>query len=88
MRAFSAPWLTLRPLKQPASRPPERPDQQGRFSTKGLPAGHYLAIAVDVVEEGQSSDPEFLEQIRSDATPFDLGDGERKALALKLVSSR
>ena len=58
----------------------ERPDQQGRFLIKGLPAGHYLAAAVDVLENGQETDTEFLEQLRSLATPFDLADDERKAL--------
>ena len=64
----------------------ERPDQQGRFLIKGLPAGHYLAAAVDVLENGQETDTEFLEQLRSLATPFDLADEERKTLVLKLTS--
>ena len=63
----------------------ERPDQQGGFKVKGLPAGHYLAVAVDTVENGQESDPEFLEQMRSLATPFDLNENEQKSLALKLA---
>jgi len=62
----------------------ERPDQQGRFRVKGLPPGHYLAVAVDSVENGQESDPEFLEQLRSSSTPFDLNDNEQKSLALKM----
>jgi hypothetical protein len=37
-----------------------RPDQQGGFQVKNLPPGHYLAVAVDAVEEGQETDPEFL----------------------------
>jgi len=63
----------------------ERPDQQGRFRVKGLPPGHYLAAAVDSVENGQESDPEFLEQLRSLSTPFDLDENEQKSLALRLA---
>jgi hypothetical protein len=63
----------------------ERPDQQGRFLVKGLPPGHYLAAAVDSVENGQESDPEFLEQLRGVATPFDLNENEQKALSLKMA---
>ena len=62
----------------------ERPDQQGRFKVKGLPPGHYLAAAVDSVENGQESDPEFLEQLRSVSTPFDLNENEQKSLAMKM----
>jgi len=60
----------------------EQSDEQGRFSVKGLPPGRYLAIAAADLEDGQSSDREFLEQSRDRATPFVLGDGERKTLPL------
>lgn len=63
-----------------------RPDQQGLFKILALPPeAHYLAVAVDYLEEGEGSDPRFLEQIREHATPFSLGSGESKALDLKLV---
>ena len=29
-----------------------RPDQQGKYEIRGLPAGEYLAVAIDYVEEG------------------------------------
>ena len=29
-----------------------RPDQQGTFQIKGLPAGEYLAVALEYVEDG------------------------------------
>jgi hypothetical protein len=60
-------------------------DQQGRFETKSLPPGHYLAAALDYIEDGQQMDPEFLESIRGYATPFDIGDGDTKALSLRVV---
>ena len=41
-----------------------RPSQQGRYRISKLPAGHYLAAALDSVDEGQPSHPEFLERLR------------------------
>jgi hypothetical protein len=63
----------------------ESPDQQGRFEIARLPPGHYLAAAVDYVEEGQQADPELLESLRASATAFELREGETKTLALKVV---
>jgi carboxypeptidase family protein len=63
------------------------PDQDGRFKIQGLPPGDYDAVALDYVEPGESSDPEFLERIRSKATPFSVNEGETKTLDLKLSSS-
>jgi hypothetical protein len=65
-----------------------RPDQQGQFEVKGLPSGNYLALAVEYLEEGQDRDPEFLQQMRPSATGFQLGDGDRKALGLRIVAER
>jgi len=62
-----------------------RPDQQGRFRLANLPAGRYLAIALEYLDEGQSEDPEFLESLRAKATAFTLGEGDSKALELKVV---
>jgi hypothetical protein len=64
----------------------EGPDQQGRFEVTKLPPGRYLAAAVEYVEDGQANDPEFLQSLRSWATPFELRKGETKTLALKLVT--
>jgi hypothetical protein len=64
-----------------------RPDQQGTFRIRALPPeDRYLVVAVDYLEEGEGSDPQFLEQIRGSATRFALGDGETKILDLKLVA--
>jgi len=64
-----------------------RPDQDGRFKISGLPSGDYLLIAVDHINPGESSDPEFLERIRTKATRFSLSEGEMKSIDLKLNSS-
>jgi hypothetical protein len=62
-----------------------RPAQDGRYEITKLPAGSYLAAALEYLEDEQHTDPEFLARIRTDATPFDLGDGERRVLNLKLL---
>ena len=64
-----------------------RPDQEGRFKVRNLPAGDYYAIALDYVEQGAGTDPGFLEKIRDRATPFSMTDGGVRSLDLKLVAA-
>ena len=61
-----------------------RPDQQGRFTIRGLPPGRYLAIAVGYLEPGEEQDPDVLEAWRQGATPFTLSEGQTHTLELKL----
>lgn len=56
-----------------------RPDLDGRYKVTGLPAAEYHAVALDHVESGQWSDPEFLDRIRFRATSFTLNDGESRS---------
>jgi Carboxypeptidase regulatory-like domain len=63
------------------SRP--NPDNQYRVQA---PPGEYLAIAVDVLEEGEWSEPDFLERVRERAVRFSLAEGDHKPLDLTLVS--
>jgi hypothetical protein len=61
-------------------------DQNGRFRIAGLPPGpRYLVAAIDVVEDGEGDDPDFLARIMNLATPFALGEGERRTLDLGLI---
>ena len=61
-----------------------RPDQDGQFQMRGLPAfDRYLAIAVQGMEEGQANDPDFLATLRDKATSFSLNEGETRALDLR-----
>ena len=63
-----------------------RPDTNGRFTTRNLPpADDYLIIAVQNLEQGQGSDPEFLARARDEAKPFSLNEGETKAVDIKLA---
>jgi hypothetical protein len=64
-----------------------RPDQDGKYRIRNLPAGDYYAIALDYVEQGAGTDPEFLERVKDRATEFSLNDGETRTLSLKLVTS-
>jgi len=63
-----------------------RPDQQGRYEFTGLPAGDYLALAVDYIQDRSWNDPEYLESLRRDAQPFTLGEGATRALSLKILN--
>ena len=64
-----------------------RPDQQGRFSVKGLQAGRYLAIALDYLEEGEEHDPDLLKEWARVATTFTLGDGESRTIDLEVTQA-
>ena len=64
-----------------------RPNQEGRFQVKNMPAGNYYAIAVDYIATGDWNDPEVLQRLKSRATRFSLDEGAVKTLDMKLSSS-
>ncbi len=61
-----------------------RPNQDGRFSIKGLPPDDYQLIALEYLEPGEETDPEQLEKWKASAARVTLADGEPKVLTLKL----
>ena len=62
-----------------------RPDTNGKYNVKSLPPlDDYLIIAVQNLEQGQGSDPEFLIRAKEQAKPFSLAEGETKAVDIKL----
>jgi hypothetical protein len=61
-----------------------RPNQDGRFSAKGLPPDDYYVVALDYLEAGEENDPEQLDKWKDSATRVTLTDGEQKAVMLKL----
>ena len=63
-----------------------RPNQNGTFSVKGLPAGRYLAAAIPSLENGLQNDPTVLAGLRGIAEPFAIGDGEAVNLNLTMRS--
>jgi hypothetical protein len=62
-----------------------RPNQDGRFSAKGLPPDDYYVVALDYLESGEENDPEQLEKWKGSATRVTIADGEQKTLTLKLT---
>jgi hypothetical protein len=62
-----------------------RPNQDGKYKIN-LPAGDYYAIALEYVEQGANTDPEFLERVKDRATEFSINEAETKSLDLKLVA--
>lgn len=63
-----------------------RPDQDGRYKVTGVPAGQYLVIALDYLDQNDWNDKDFLEKIRSKATTFSLNDGETKSVDLRITT--
>ena len=63
-----------------------RPDQQGRYEVRGLPAGEYLAVALSYVEDGMWNDPEYLESLRAYAQKLTLNEGDAQSPLLKIVT--
>jgi hypothetical protein len=62
-----------------------RPDQEGKYRVTGLPGSeNYLVVALQGLEDGQAGDPEFLATVRELGTKLELGEGESKAVDVKL----
>ena len=62
-----------------------RPNQDGRYTLRGLPPHDYLVVAVKDIEVGQWQDPEFLEAMRAHAARVSLEDGGKAAQDLKVI---
>jgi hypothetical protein len=61
-----------------------RPDQNGSFSIKGLPAARYLAAVVPALEDGMQNDAALLQQLRTRAESFTLAEGQALNLNLEI----
>ena len=55
-----------------------RPDQNGKFRIRNLPAGSYYMATVDPSQQGEWFEPAYLEEQRLGATNVVIGDGETK----------
>jgi hypothetical protein len=62
-----------------------RPDQEGRFSVRGLPPGSYLIAAVNYLAAGQERDPNTLDRLRAGATALTLKDQDVAMVDLRLM---
>jgi protocatechuate 3,4-dioxygenase beta subunit len=65
-----------------------RPNQDGRYTLRGLPPHDYLVVAVKGLEPGQFQDPEFLESVRAQAVRVSLAEGESKVQDLKATNAQ
>jgi hypothetical protein len=65
-----------------------RPDQNGRYRVGSLPAGRYLAAAVEYLEAGQERSFDVLKQLAPLATRVSVGEGEIRTLNLRVVEMK
>jgi hypothetical protein len=61
-----------------------RPDQNGRFQIRGLPAGEYFLAPIDPLQQGEWFAPAFLAQQAADASRLTLSDGATRTQDLRL----
>ena len=62
-----------------------RPDTNGRFQTRGIRPGRYVATAVEALEQGRQFAPEYQQRLRLSAKEFNLGEGETTTVDLRLT---
>lgn len=61
-----------------------RPDHNGRYSVRGLPAGEYVMAAVTGVDQNEWFDSAFLKALVGASIPISLTDGEAKIQDLRV----
>jgi hypothetical protein len=91
-RRAAPPSVVVFPYDSALWEPPSRyvrtaiAGTDGAYRVVGLPAAkRYLAVAVDSLEEGEGEDPAFLARIRDLGAAFDLADGEKRVIDLKVI---
>jgi hypothetical protein len=62
-----------------------RTDSAGSYQLSPVPAGEYLVVAVEDVDQGEWFDPTYLDQIRSRATKIRIEEGEQRTQDLKVT---
>ena len=63
---------------------PVRPAQDGKYTTRSLPAGDYVIVALSDVETGEWFDPTFLQRIAPAGIRVTVADGEKKVQDLRV----
>jgi hypothetical protein len=84
-------WAVARPLQLPPPQIQAQLQQQtqaqvppGGYQMSNLPPGDYYGLALEEIDIQTASDPDFLESVIRNATPFSLRDGETKNLDFKI----
>ena len=62
-----------------------RPDQNGQYKAIGLPAGDYVAFAVESLDQGGIYDPLYQQEMKARGKTFRLMDGQTLTLGLQLA---
>jgi Carboxypeptidase regulatory-like domain len=62
-----------------------RPNQDGRFRLRNMPAATYNIVAVDYIEQGAWGDPELLERLKLRAKRITVSEGGTETVDLKLI---
>lgn len=62
-----------------------RPDTNGRFTMRGLPAGDYRLTAIVDAEPGEWYDPAFLSQLVGASIPVSIREGEKKVQDIRVA---
>jgi hypothetical protein len=63
-----------------------RPDRDGTFRVRGLPAGTYSATAVQSLEQGRHFVPEVQARLRASGRVFSVDDGASATVELRLTT--
>lgn len=61
-----------------------RPDVNGRYVIRDLPAGDYFICAVTDIDQDEWQDPVFLEKLLAGSAKVTIAEGERKSFDLRL----
>jgi hypothetical protein len=62
-----------------------RPAPDGTFTTRGVKPGRYVAVAIEVLEDGRQFSREFQQQVRRLGGEFTLREGESRMLMLRVL---
>lgn len=62
-----------------------RAEPDGKFSTKGLPVGRYVAVALDSFDQSRQFDPDVHAHVRQVGRGFSLREGSPATVNLSLV---